>query len=93
MGSTRNCLSSPALEEDSSEKIVTYLFTNSRDPFDSTFLLTASVKVGRLLDGASVCWSVNRHVEAIDRFHFGGWDSYQNLNCKMEAEAEAVEAA
>ena len=36
-----------------------------------------------------------RDVEAIDCFHFGGWDSYQNLNCKMEAEAEAeaVEAA
>ena len=32
-----------------------------------------------------------RDVEAIDRFHFGGWDSYLNLNCKMEA--EAVEAA
>ena len=32
-------------------------------------------------------------MEAIDRFHFGGWDSYQYLYYKMEAEAEAVEAA
>ena len=31
-------------------------------------------------------------MEAIDRFQFGGWDSYYYLNCKMEAEAEAVEA-
>ena len=36
-----------------------------------------------------------RDVEAIDRFRFGGWDSYQYLYYKMEAEAEeeAVEAA
>ena len=38
---------------------------------------------------------VTRDVEAIDRFRFGGWDSYQYLYYKMEAEAEAeaVEAA
>ena len=35
----------------------------------------------------------SRDVEAIDRFQFGGWDSYEYLYCKMEAEAEAVEAA
>ena len=34
-----------------------------------------------------------RDMEAIDRFQFGGWDSVQYLNYKMEAEAEAVEAA
>ena len=34
-----------------------------------------------------------KDVEAIDRFYFGGWDSYQYLNYKMEAEAEALEAA
>ena len=34
-------------------------------------------------------------MEAIDRFRFGGWDSYKYLYWKMEAEAEAeaVEAA
>ena len=38
---------------------------------------------------------VSRDVAAIDRFQFGGWDSYYYLNYKMEAEAEAeaVEAA
>ena len=37
----------------------------------------------------------SRDVEAIDRFHFGGWESYKYLKYKMEveAEAEAVEAA
>ena len=36
-----------------------------------------------------------RDVEAIDRFHLGGWDSYYYLYFQMEAEAEAeaVEAA
>ena len=36
-------------------------------------------------------------MEAIDRFHFGVWESYKYLNYKIEAEAEAeaeaVEAA
>ena len=36
-------------------------------------------------------------MEAIDRFHFGWWDSYQYSNYKIKAEAEAkaeaVEAA
>ena len=35
----------------------------------------------------------NRDVEAIDRFRFRGWDSYEYFYYKMEAEAEAVEAA
>ena len=32
---------------------------------------------------------MTRDVEAIDRFKFGGWDSYWYLNYRMEAEAEA----
>ena len=40
-------------------------------------------------------WEYSGDVETIDRFHFGGWDSYKYLNYKMEAgaEAKAVEAA
>ena len=46
-------------------------------------------------------WNINialfivgtRDVEAIDRFQLGGWDSNWYLNYKVEAEAEAVEAA
>ena len=34
----------------------------------------------------------SRSMEAVDRFQFGGWNRYQCLNCKVEAEAEAVEA-
>ena len=30
-------------------------------------------------------------MEAVDRFQFGGWNRYQCLKSKVEAEAEAVE--
>ena len=35
---------------------------------------------------------IGRRMEAVDRSKFGVWDSCKYLNCKIEAEAEVVEA-